>query len=73
MSAGGHNAQDRRSNYCRYVADAASIRVNAGSVGSVGYDSYCCAGPYLARTAVRHFLAGMKCSKCLTDGRVENK
>ena len=32
----------RRSNYCRYVADAASIRVNAGSVG---YDNYCCAGP----------------------------
>ena len=30
------------SNHCRYVEDAASIRVNAGSVG---YDSYCCAGP----------------------------
>ena len=33
---------DRRSNNCRYVEDAASIRVNAGSVG---YDSYCCCGP----------------------------
>ena len=29
--------QDRRINNCRYVEDAASIRVNAGSVG---YDSY---------------------------------
>ena len=25
--------KDRRSNNCRYVADAASIRVNAGSIG----------------------------------------
>ncbi len=37
------HAKDRRSNNCRYVADAASIRVNVSF--SVGYDRYCCAGP----------------------------
>ena len=36
-------SKDRRSNHCRYVADAASIRVNVFC--SVSDDSDCGAGP----------------------------
>ena len=35
---------DRRINHCRYVEDAASIRVNVSC--RVGYDSCCYAGTY---------------------------
>ena len=35
-------AKDRRINKCPIVADAASIRTDAGSVS---HDSYCCADP----------------------------
>ncbi len=39
---GSRRAKDWRTNKCRLVVDAASIRTDAGSVG---HDSYFCAGP----------------------------
>ena len=47
--------KDRRINKCPIVADAASIRTDAGSVG---HDSYFCASPKLfpaARLIADHF------------------
>ena len=42
--------KDRRSNNCRIVADAASIRTDAGSVG---HDSDCCADPKTSHSSPR--------------------